>query len=361
MSTDTLERPVSPADIWNGPVIDCDVHAFVPSHDALFKYMDRVWVEAARERGWKGPNVSDVYPPQAPTTVRAAWRPKDRPAASDLSLLQQQLLDPGSVEYAILNCYYGLERLHHPDWSAALARAVNDWLIAEWLEKDPRLRASIAVPADPGAAAVEISRVGSHPGFVQVLLPIRTYSLYGKRSYWPLFEAIEANDLVAGLHWGGRTWGAPSPTGYANYFAEEMAAEVQVFTSQLTSMVAEGLFQKFPKLRVAVLEGGFTWFPTMSWAINKKWKGLRREIPWVDRLPSEIMRQHLRLSVAPADLGPLPHVAHVLDWLKSDDMLMYASDYPHMHHDELADLLSVCPDITKANIMSETARRWYRL
>ena len=33
-----------------------------------------------------------------------------------------------------------------PDFSLALARAVNDWLIAEFLDSDERLRGSIVVP-----------------------------------------------------------------------------------------------------------------------------------------------------------------------------------------------------------------------
>lgn len=42
----------------------------------------------------------------------------------------------------ILNCIYAIDGLHNPDAAIALAGAVNDWLIAEWLEQDPRLRAS---------------------------------------------------------------------------------------------------------------------------------------------------------------------------------------------------------------------------
>ena len=138
---------------------------------------------------------------------------------------------------------------------------------------------------------------------MQVLLPVRTNGLYGQRAYWPIFEAITRNDLVAGIHWGGQSEGAPSPTGYASYYAEEMAAETQVYGAQLTSMVIEGLFQKFPTVRVSMLEGGFAWMPTWAWNLNKKWKGLRREIPWVNRPPTEIIRDHIRFSTAPCRHG----------------------------------------------------------
>src|SRR5690606_12308663 len=159
---------------------------------------------------------------------------------SNLDSMRKHILDPWRIERAIVNCYYAIETLRHPDWAVALASSVNDWLIHERLARDDRLRASTVIPAPDIAAAVrEVGRVAAHPGFVQVLLPVRTDRLYGHRSYWPLFEAIARHDLVAGVHWGGLTDGAPSPTGWASWYSEEMAAEVQVFASQLTSLVME--------------------------------------------------------------------------------------------------------------------------
>jgi predicted TIM-barrel fold metal-dependent hydrolase len=350
--------------VWSGPVIDCDVHAVVPSLEALFPYQPKVWVEAAQERGYRGPTgLSLIYPPALPTTARPEWRDDGAVPASSLAQLRRHILDPWRVERAVLNCYYGIDSLRHPDWAIAMARSVNDWLAAEWLEPEPRLRGSIAIPArDPAAAAAEIDRVAKqHKGFVQVLLPVRSERLYGQRVFWPLFEAIERNGLVAGLHWGGLAEHGPTPTGYASWYVEEYAEEPQVFAGQLTSMVVEGLFQKFPGLRVSLLEGGFTWLPTWSWNLNKKWKGLRREFPWVDRLPSEIIRDHFRFSIAPTDMGPPAQMQRILKWLLSEDILMYASDYPHLHTDDLGELLALMPEAMRANVMSETARRWYRL
>jgi predicted TIM-barrel fold metal-dependent hydrolase len=262
----------------------------------------------------------------------------------------------------VLNCYYGVDSLRHPDWAAALARSVNDWLVSEWLERDERLVASLVVPArDPQAAAAEIDRVGGHPRFVQVLMPARSERLYGQRVFHPIYEAMVRNDLVMGVHWGGTTEGAPSPTGFASWYVEEYAAETQVFASQLTSLVVEGVFRKFPDLRVAMLESGFTWLPTWGWNMNKKWKGLRREIPWVDRLPLDIVRDHFRFSIAPADAGPPDQMATVLEWLGSEDLLMFATDYPHWHDDDIEELLAIMPETMRAKVMSETAREWYRL
>jgi uncharacterized protein len=351
------------AAIWPGPVIDCDVHANVPSLEALFPYLEPVWIQAAQERGWKGPSGPRLsYPPQAPTSAREQWRHGDEVPASTVAMLQTDVLDQWDVERAVVNCYYGVDSLRHPDWAAALARAVNDWLIAEWLEKDPRLRASLVIPArDPAAAAAEIRRVGVHPGFVQVMMPVRSERLYGQRIFHPIYEAMVEHDLVMGLHWGGTSEDAPSPVGYASWYVEEYVAESQLFGSQLTSLVWEGTFSSFPSLRVAVLEGGFSWLPMWGWTMNKKWKGLRREIPWVDRLPLEIIREHFRFSIAPADIGTGPQAEKIIEWLGSDELLMFATDYPHEHRDEIDELLSVLPAAMRSQMMSESARSWYRL
>src|SRR5207245_2457965 len=105
--------------------------------------------------------------------------PPTGPAGSDLGLIQRQVLDAWNVEYGILSCAYAVEGIHNPDADVTIARATNDWQIAEWLDRDSRLRASLVVPSkQPEAAAREIERVGGHPGFVRVFLPVRSPQPY---------------------------------------------------------------------------------------------------------------------------------------------------------------------------------------
>jgi predicted TIM-barrel fold metal-dependent hydrolase len=363
MTTPLLED-VTRDQLWSGPVVDADVHANVPSLATLYNYQDPLWVQWATERGWAGPSgVKIVYPPGAPTTVRPEWIPRDgRPPASDVDTLRRDILDPWQVERAIVNCYYAIDSLRHPDWAAALARSVNDWLIAEWLDKDPRLAGSLVVPArDPEAAAYEIDRVGDHPGFVQVAMPVRSEQLYGQRVFHPIYEAITRHDLVLGLHWGGTPDGAPSTSGFPSWYVEEYAAETQVYAGQLISIIAEGVLKKFPSLRIAMLDCGFTWLPGWGWRMNKEWKGLRREIPWVDRPPMQLIREHFRFSVAPIDAGTPEHMTKIIEWLGTEDLLMFATDYPHRHDDDIVGFLNVLPETMRRNVMADTARSWYRL
>lgn len=343
-------------------MIDCDVHNDVPRTEALYPYLPPYWVEHITNTLFKGP-TEPVYPPQAPIAAREGSRPNsDQPPGSDLRLLQQHVL--GTSDLAILNCLYAIDSLHNPDAAVALSRAVNDWLIAEWLDKDSRLRASIVVPSQlPSEAAKEIDRVADHPGFVQVLLPARTQHPLGSRLYHPLWAAIERHDLVAGIHFGGSPGNPPTPSGWPSYFFEEYAGMATVFASQVTSIVCEGVFDQFPKLRVALLEAGFTWLPAHMWRFDKEWRNLRRLVPWVKQAPSAYIRQHMRVSIQPLDApASVKELLQVVDQLGSEDMLMYASDYPHVHaaDPETALLRHLSPELAE-KIRHQNARAFYKL
>jgi predicted TIM-barrel fold metal-dependent hydrolase len=349
---------------WEGPIIDADLHVNVPSIETLFPYLEPHWVEYVQEVGFATPPaLGTKYPPGSAITCAPAWRPADGSApASDLAVLQADVLDPLAVDYAILNCYWGVDCIRNPDFALALASAINDWLIAEWLDRDDRLRASIVVPAhNPVDAGREIDRVGGHSGFVQVFLPVWSPILYGNRIWLPMFEAIARHGLVAGIHYGGSSEGPPTGTGWPTWFLEEYAGALSAYWSQVLSLVGEGVFRRFPDLRVSLLEGGFAWLPPFLWRIDKEWKGLRREVPWVERLPSAIVRDHVRLSVQPIGAGPPADFRRVVEWLGSDELLMFGSDYPHGHSDTVEKVLDVLPAGAHAPLMAGNARDHYGL
>src|SRR5215218_3468858 len=187
----------------NQRVIDCDVHVNVPSVRVLFPYLSDYWRETIEQTGFKAATDTS-YPSGAALSARPGTTPESGPPGSDLALLRAQALDALDVEYAILNCAYAVDGIRNPYGAAAIASAVNDWQIAEWLDKEPRLRASIVVPIQhPDLAAREIERVGDHPGFVQVFLPGRSAAPYGNRRYHPVYEAAVRHDLVVSIQFGG--------------------------------------------------------------------------------------------------------------------------------------------------------------
>jgi hypothetical protein len=249
--------------------------------------------------------------------------------------MRKDALDAFGTRLAICNCLYGVQLLFSEDMAAAFASAVNDWMRAEWLDREPRLRASIVVPMqNPAMAVEEIERCAGDRRFVQVLLLVMDEVPLGKRHYWPIYEAAQRHRLPVGIHAGSSYRHPVTAVGWPSYYTEDYAAQAQAFQSQLTSLICEGAFSKFPDLRVVLLESGFTWLPSHLWRLTKYWRGLRMEIPWVDRSPIEIVRSNVRLSLQPVD-GP-PDVAQMqllMEHMQSEDLLLFSTDYPHWQFD----------------------------
>lgn len=345
-------------------VIDCDVHNVVPSIAALEPYLDAHWLEVIATSAFRGPS-ENPHPPNLATSLRADLAPIDgAPPGTTLASLRAHVLDPLAVDSAVLSCDYGIESVRNPDAAAALARAVNDWQIAEWLDLEPRLRAAAVVPSQqPSMAAEEIARVAHHSGFVAVYLPVRSAIPYGNRVWWPLLEAVVEHDLVAELHFGGSSGLPPTGSGWPTSWLEEYVDMASAFQSQLTSLVAEGAFDRFPTLRVSLIESGFAWLPAFLWRFDNRWRGLRREIPWTRRAPSEYIHEHVRIALQPVDGPSDPEaLASVINQCGSEQMLMFATDYPHRHTDEgLKAIPSTLPEQTAARLLADNAKAHYKL
>ena len=306
--------------------------ARLPAVQALVPYLDDYWQDMVDVRGIDG-FESRSYPPQAPLSCRPDWRtPEGRPAA-DLAALRSQVLDRWQTEIAILNCLYGVQLIMDEHMAAAFAGAVNDWLVQEWLEPEPRLRASIVVaPQSPARAVEEIERRAADPRFVQVLILATGEMPLGRSACWPIYEAAERHRLPVGIHAGSAYRQPVTSVGWPSYQVEDYVAQTQGFQAQLASLVAQGVFAKFPGLKVVLLESGVTWLPGFLWRFSKFWRGLRSEVPWVDRSPAEIVRDHVRLTIQPLDGPPAPHdLERLLEHIGSDEILLYASDFPHWH------------------------------
>ena len=349
--------------VTTAKVIDCDVHGNVPSIGVLIPYLSEYWRETIAQTRFKGA-TDNYYPGGAALSARPGSTPESGPPGSDLDLLRTQALDGRNVDLVILNCAYAVDGIRHPYGAAAIASAVNDWLIDEWLDKEPRLRASIVIPTQyPDLAVKEIDRVAGHPGFVQVFLPGRSERPYGNRRYFPIFEAAVRHNLVAGIQFGGAPGTPPTASGWPTFYAEEAVGMAHIFQTQLTSLISEGTFAEFPDLRITMVEGGWTWLPSLMWRLDKNWKALRREIPWTTMAPSESIRQHVRFTTQPVDAPDNPkYLRQIVDQLGSDDLLLYATDYPHWHADDTDGRLPIqLSEERTRKIMSENARAWYRL
>jgi uncharacterized protein len=327
------DRPAS--DILAGAV-DCDVHPALPSTRALLPYFDDYWREHVLRRGLERENFEpSSYPAAAPINGRPDWRLPSGPPGSSLPAMQAHLLDRLRPDFAICNMIHGAQVMLSEDLSAAFCRAINNWIRAEWLDRDPRLRASIVVPPHSADLAVEeIERLAGDHRFVQVLLLAMAEVPLGRRQNWPIYKAAEAHGLPIGIHAGSSFRHPPSALGWPSYYLEDYVSQAQGFGSAVNSLVSEGVFVRYPGLKVVLIESGVTWLPASLWRLDKTWRGVRAEVPWLEEVPTETVRRHMRLTLQPFDAPPdEPALRTLLEQLGSDRMLLFSSDYPHWHFD----------------------------
>ncbi|NJN84465.1 MAG: amidohydrolase [Caldilineaceae bacterium] len=346
------------------PVIDCDIHNAPPSNDVIAGYLPARWREHMRTIGMRG-HYGGAYPRAVPNAARHdAWPENGQPPGSDLAFMQAQLLDAWDIEIGILNPLMGAGGQLNLEFGAALASAINDWQIDAWLEPEPRLRASLVVAYEDGdLAAREIQRLGDHPGFVQVLLVVRTAEPLGRRKYWKMYEAAERHNLPIGIHVCGAGGGPITGAGFPSHYIEDHGGMPQAFQAQIISMVMEGVFERFPTLKIVLIEGGFAWLPSLLWRMDESWERLKDEVPGLKRAPSETVREHFWITTQPMEEPPQRRFFHqFLDQLDMNDRFMFATDYPHWDFDapDRAFPVELDPKLKRA-FMAGNARALYGL
>lgn len=320
--------------------IDADVHETLSSYDTLVPYLEPHWRHYITEFRWRGFGVAMPWS-GIPAYLRPEWELEDGiRGCTSIDRMRKDVFEEQGVEVAVTNnlsAHFGFMRGWH-EFAAALAAAYNRYQIEQWLEPEPRLRGSVhIVPHDPAQAAREIDEAGAHPQMVQVALPVITDREYGDPFYRPIFDAAVRNGLAVTLHHGEAT---ESLLGFTRYFIIwHTIAMPQAIMCQLASMLFNGIFDLFPDLRVCGIEGGFTWMPSFMSRADRQFEQFRHEVPWVKERPSDHLRRHVRLSTQPMEHLAKGEFLVYLDQMGSDEMLMFATDYPHHDADDVGHTL----------------------
>jgi len=353
-------------------VIDADVHHGIKDNADLYPYLTRTYKQRLAEygigggggvyshNGGKKGGRMDLYDPARPNESGVV--------ASDPNKVKATLLDACGIDLALLTgvSVYTASSLPDIEYASALCRAFNDFSLEHWLPADERFRLAMAVcTQDPAGAAREIRRIGDQVKIVAVLMPCASLRPFGHKMFHPIYEACVERNLVVALHFGGEgsgVFGPPTSAGWPTNYIEARQARPSFYQVHLSSFIFEGVFEKYPTLKLALLEGGFGWVGPYRWRMDADWKGLRYQTPWVKKLPSDYILEHVRFGSQPME-EPDDRAAleQVIRWMDGDRTLMFASDYPHWDFDDPGQsFLSLAPDL-RQRIMVENARDTFGL
>ena len=181
----------------------------------------------------------------------------------------------------------------------------------------------------------------------------------------PSIEAACEFDLPIAIHPGNEgsgVAGPPTPAGYPTTYLEWHTNLTSNYMGHLVSLLTEGTFIKFPKLKFVLVEGGVAWMPPVLWRLDKNWKALRQSVPWFEQLPSEFAVDHILLTTQPIEEPDNPeHLKQILGMFDAAKMLLFSSDYPHWDGDTPDFAARGFSKELRPRVMSETARELYRL
>ncbi len=346
-------------------IVDTDVHPTPRTPEELRAFVPAPW----RDRQWSNEVFNAVGSPiyEAPNKAqrRDSYSPEGGPPCSDPVFTEKQVFGDASVDYAI-HIPLTVRPTANPEHEAAVCAATNAWLKDTWLTKynaHGRHYGTLRVSSRDTALAVqEIEKWAGDEHFIQVMLNPYNDAPLGQARYYPIYETATRLDLPICLH-VNRSPGMRllTPVGFSSYFFEHHALYSMMYAAHLTSLIFEGVFERFPTLKVSLIEGGFSWLVPLVWRLDKQWEKLGSEVPNVTRRPSETIREHIRISTQPIEEPPQPgDLKRLWDLMDPAELLMFATDYPHWDFDAPQQMQRF-PEEARRRILCENALEWYGL
>ena len=247
------------------------------------------------------------------------------------------------------------------EYATFLARAYNRWLLEEWLRSEPGLYGVVlACPQNPEAAAREILHYAKEERIVGVYLPTAGVNpLWGHRTYDPIMAAAQEADLPVCLH--SVTLVSPAfpcqLDQFENHFARQVLSHSFAMMANLTSIIHSGVPARYPELRVVFTEAGIAWVPYMSWRMDKYFNEYRRHVPFLEKRPSEYIRERMWFATQPIEEPDDPKdLVAAIDLVGGPERILFASDWPHHDFDHPRVILKLpMPQEAKRKIMGENA------
>ncbi|TMA36440.1 MAG: amidohydrolase [Deltaproteobacteria bacterium] len=216
-----------------------------------------------------------------------------------------------------------------PELQAAMARAYNRWAEEMRETSGGRVLAAGPVPlSDVTRAVAEVQYAYEHLGIRCFWARPNAFNhrTLGDRYFDPLYELLQDLDVAFATHefmgLAGPSAGADRFTSFVEWHTCVHPMEAQM---AMLAMIVNGVYERFPRLRVAYMEAGCGWLPSWLHRIEEYveltgWL----ETPDCKRSPLEYFQRNCWITTEPAE----PHAYHVIEE-RGDGRILFETDYPH--------------------------------
>lgn len=311
----------------------------------------------------KGPEVMEPHPSrtyvnQAPLGAMDA---KERVARMEQEGLEKAIIYPS------LGLIWEAEDIGDLELEAAYARAYNRWVEEFCADSRGRLIpiAHISM-GDPYEAARELERSvknGAKGAFVVPFTP--TNKSHAHPDYDPFWAKVQELDVPVGIHPSGeppakrvhQRFREMQKWAIWHYNVHGAQGPLQAFTA----LFQYGLFDRFPKVKIVVLESGAGWAGYLLNRMDAVYDSvLGRSVPLKEK-PSYYFYRQCWISGDPDEKA----FANVVDFVGADKFF-WASDFPHFDHtgdymEELRELVEPLSATTRQKVVGENVKQVYGL
>lgn len=349
-------------------IVDTDVHNSPGT--ALLPFLSERWREyltlVGGERG--ATQATPLRLTARPNANRLdTVTPSGGIGGSDPDFARTQLLDEYGLSAAIISHIKATSGRHPLALQLDRIRALNDYNAAIWLAADPRWHASInTMHTDPAWSATEIARCHEKSTrYVQVLVEPHTERPAGDPMYWPIYQAAVERGLPVAFHVHGIS-NLRSGVGEQTFYFEARTALPAYAQGLVASLIFNGVFERFPDLKVVLIELQWSWAVPLAWRMDAAFELMRAEVAHLTAKPSEHFSRHFWFTTQPNfDPEHREQFEEVYDMFERHgfgDRLMFSSDYPHWDMDSPFESLprGLAPD-RKRRILESNAQDLYRL
>jgi predicted TIM-barrel fold metal-dependent hydrolase len=340
----TVDRPVA------GPVVDVDAH-YSTSIEGLVEYMD----DAPARRRFEAdlgpkPDIKTSWPKISTAEYRkpefaesdewwdqhvgaGGWDPPK--TREDILAVMGEL----QVDKIFLfdDLMLSLDRIEGRDErSTVYANAYVDYMLDQVVDPDRGIYTGVPIPhQNPDEAAELVERVGDEPGIAGVVFmggivepPL------GDRRYDQIYDAAESHGLPIVVHGDAGDIDNFYLSGFSSYLEVHNLGFLWGNLAAITSILVQGVPEKFPGLDFVFLESGVFYVPAAMYRLDAEYLRERELAPLLDRRPSEYMKESFYFGTQPLEEPPRKsYFADIIEMLGGADRLLYASDYPHSDYD----------------------------
>jgi predicted TIM-barrel fold metal-dependent hydrolase len=295
-----------------------------PSH--VYRFNDKIYRRVLGQ--------AEPHPTFTGSAREASWRGsrQPRPGIRDAHAENRlKDMDDEGVHrhFLIPSSWTGAVSLDDPELMVGLVRAYHRYM-ADFCAQDPdRLKSLIVAPtASVEAAVQEIHAWGKSPWAVAVMPIMNEGKPVDHPDLDPIWQAAEEHDLAIVHH--STTWNPPYFPGhqdlYDNIFLGRMVSHPWGGMRFVSAFIGAGIMDRYPRLRMGLLECGFGWLPYWARRMDEQAKYVGAIAPLKYTCSEYLTGGRFFCSI---EMHEGEDLFKMVTGFLGDDVLMYASDYPH--------------------------------